>query len=842
MNAPLFCSGFGAYHSPNNVKEPLALLGISMDEIRAKLKAPQAVDKSRAQWAIFSTLRSRSHAEQRQRGEYHALWADIDETGGLTLADTFNRAVGALFCDVLAYTSRSATQDNQKCRLIVPLAEPVSGARYVAMAKILNARLRDAGLVPDIVTERTGQPCYLPNRGEFYAFEVEDVIGQLSPADWAQEIAEKEAAEKAEQVAREAAREAAKLKAQQRMASGETSPIAAFNGAYDLPLMLDSCGYLQKGDRWVSPNSSSGTPGVSLTKDGRKWLSAHGSDADIGKPTANGTMGDAFDLFVHYQHNGDRDAALKAAGAMFTTPEGLTITQANQREYMQAQAIEGAVADFDVLLNGNAPKEWPEIVPLDIKHPARLPVELWPPVLRDYATSAALETETPVELPAMLALGAVAAAVQRVLSVEIKPGYIEPCCLFTVIALPPAARKSAEFSRATRPLVQWEKRQREMVAEEIKQAESMVKTHKERCKELRKMAAKEADGEKVEQLAQELAELEAAEPQIPKAPRIWTSDVTTEHLATMMQDNGEALAVMSSEGGIFETMAGRYSQGVANIDLYLMGHAGDAVRVDRGSKPTVMLDDPRLSMALAVQPDVLASLSNKPGFKGRGLLGRVLFVLPPSTLGQRQGNTQRMDVFTQTNYEAAITHLIDIAHGDNRQPWTLELSRDAYTAWLAFWREVELELAAGGRFEHCRDWAGKLPGAVGRVAGLFHAVRDVDNSATRYIELNDMQAAIATGWALAEHALAAYGLMGADPDVEDAKVLLTWAQRKGLAKFTQRDAHRNHGSRWPKAGELLAGLGVLEERGYIRHRQQPSGEKGGRPTVFYEVNPAGVQM
>ena len=836
MNAPLFCSGFGAYHSPNNERDPRPLLGISMEEIRAKLKNPQAVDKSKAQWAIFSTLRSREHAEQRQRGEYHALWADIDDTGGLTLVDTFSRAVGALLCDVLAYASRSATEDNQKCRLIVPLAEPVNGGQFIAMQRVLNARLRDAGLVPDIATERAGQVCYLPNAGEFYAFEVEDALGPLSPDDWAQEIAEQEVAEKAEQDARQAARDAAKLKAQQRMASGEKSPIDAFNAAYDVGLMLDSFGYLQKGSRWLSPNSSSRNPGVSITDDGRKWLSTHGSDSGIGIKTETGTMGDAFDLFVHYQHGGDKNAAIKAAGEMFTTPEGLSLTQANQREYMQAQAVQNAFADF-ASDTPQQPREWAELVPLDMMQPARLPVEQWPPVLSEYATAAAHETETPAELPAMLALGAVAAAVQRVISVEIKPGYVEPCCLFTAIALPPAARKSAEFKRATRPLVQWEARQRETIADEIKQAESLLKTHKERCKEIRKKAAK-ADGEEAEQLAQELAELEADEPQIPKVPRVWTSDITTEHLATMMQDNNQALAVMSSEGGIFETMAGRYSQGVANIDLYLMGHAGDAVRVDRGSKPPVMLDDPRLSMALAVQPDVLASLSTKPGFKGRGLLGRVLFVLPPSTLGHRKGDTPRADVFSLTNYEQTVTRLLDIAHDESRGPWIIELSHDARAAWTVFWHEVEAELADGGRFENCRDWAGKLPGAVGRIAGLFHAVRDVDNVTTKRVSLEDMQAAIATGRALAEHALAAYGLMGADPDVEDAKFLLAWARRKGLTEFTQREAHRNHGSRWPKADEILAGLMVLEERGYIRQRERPTGEKGGRPSVAYEVNPA----
>jgi hypothetical protein len=72
-----------------------------------------------------------------------------------------------------------------------------------------------------------------------------------------------------------------------------------------------------------------------------------------------------------------------------------------------------------------------------------------------------------------------------------------------------------------------------------------------------------------------------------KAPRVWTEDVTPEKLGTLMAENRQCMAVLSAEGGIFGIMAGRYSKGAPNIDIFLKGHAGEPVRVDRGSREPV---------------------------------------------------------------------------------------------------------------------------------------------------------------------------------------------------------------------------------------------------------------
>lgn len=47
-----------------------------------------------------------------------------------------------------------------------------------------------------------------------------------------------------------------------------------------------------------------------------------------------------------------------------------------------------------------------------------------------------------------------------------------------------------------------------------------------------------------------------------------------------MDAQGGCITVSSAEGGVFDSMAGRYEKG-ANFDIYLKGHSGDPITVDR---------------------------------------------------------------------------------------------------------------------------------------------------------------------------------------------------------------------------------------------------------------------
>ena len=322
------CSGFGQYHSPKNRTCPRDYGAITLDEIKQLAAHPQKVPKENAQWAIFSSLFSRIHAEQRDKGRFFALWADIDEQPDrLTFDDIKGRTCEAVpGVNLITYTSKGATEGNQKCRLIFPLAGPVDGSTFIILQKILNDKLTAAGIIPDRATERAGQVCYLPNQGEYYRYHFEQFMGPLDPNLWADEIAQEQQRIKDAEKAAQERTEQARLKAAMRIKDGTESPIEAFNAEYSIELMFDRYKYIKRGDRWVSPNSESGKAGVKKTRDGIKGLSTHESDAGIGTPTSNGTMFDSFDLFCYYEHGNDRDAALRAAAEMFGITAGLAAT------------------------------------------------------------------------------------------------------------------------------------------------------------------------------------------------------------------------------------------------------------------------------------------------------------------------------------------------------------------------------------------------------------------------------------------------------------------------------------------------------------------------------------
>ncbi len=128
-------------------------------------------------------------------------------------------------------------------------------------------------------------------------------------------------------------------------ATGEgQSVIAAYNAATTVAAELEAAGYRRIGTRMLSPNSTSGIPGVIIFDDGRAY-SHHASD-----PFDPAHSFDAFEVFCTYQHLGNVTAAVKAAAELLdikTLPEG---PSEQDREYQLhgaqvAKAITGRSGD-----------------------------------------------------------------------------------------------------------------------------------------------------------------------------------------------------------------------------------------------------------------------------------------------------------------------------------------------------------------------------------------------------------------------------------------------------------------------------------------------------------------
>ncbi|MEU6997219.1 YfjI family protein [Nonomuraea sp. NPDC046570] len=324
---------------------------------------------------------------------------------------------------------------------------------------------------------------------------------------------------------------------------------------------------------------------------------------------------------------------------------------------------------------------------------------------------------------------------------------------------------------------------------------------------------------------------------VPVLPRLVADDITPETAASLLSEQGGRLAILSAEGGIFATLAGRYS-GTPNLDLFLKGHAGDALIIDRRGR-TERVDDAALTLGLAVQPEIIADIATMPGFRGKGLLGRILYSLPTSNIGYRRIDPPPVPEHVAARYDANLQQLTIGMH-DWDDPARLLLSPDATEVFTEHRRTTETRLRPhSGDLGHITDWAGKFDGAVMRIAGLLHLATHVEDGWRRPISAQTVHAAITLGQYFTAHALATFDAMGADPDVEAARTVHAWLHRTHTTRFTVREAFTAlPRSRFRKVTELEPALDLLEQLGWIRREPDPPRTgPGRRPSPAYAVHP-----
>jgi hypothetical protein len=351
---PRMVSGYGQFHTneadPNNPDKKLKpYVTIDLDGIRALVDNPPSVEKQDAQWLIPSTLLSRNFSEQEKSGEYWMLWADLDKDP-LLIVEVASRLRQLIpGCDFEIYTTKSATEENQKSRIQIPLTKPLLGADWVTCQGMLGDALEAAGMTPDRAAERPAQLCYLPNRGAFYASCSERQGHNLDPiAEGASAIeARRQAIKQAEQVLQQE-RLAATDRRKALKLTDAPDTIGAFNRAYTVQEILQRANYAQRGNTFRHPHSESGSYSASV-KAGR--VHSQSSSDPLYTGGAGGGAHDAFSAFCILFAGGDEKVALKLAGDEWLAIDSESWNVVKQREYHQRESnvefVEGAFVEDD---------------------------------------------------------------------------------------------------------------------------------------------------------------------------------------------------------------------------------------------------------------------------------------------------------------------------------------------------------------------------------------------------------------------------------------------------------------------------------------------------------------
>lgn len=479
------------------------------------------------------------------------------------------------------------------------------------------------------------------------------------------------------------------------------------------------------------------------------------------------------------------------------------------------------------------PAEWPDpILPGTLRTPA-ITSDVLPSWLGDMARAVSEATQTPPALSVMCSLSVLATVLQGRFEVEPQPRYTEPLALWTLATAPPGARKTAVLNALQAPLLYWEKLLRDRMRPEIARVNATRAVAKKRIERLLHDAARAKEPAERESIRKEIEGEETEMPLELYTPRLFTSDVTGERLQALLVEHNGRMAVLSDEAGIFQIMAGMYNGGAANNDVFLQGHAGSAMRVDRAGR-FAHIDKPALSFGLLIQPATLADVASSSKFRNNGLLARFLWAMPLSNVGQRDvrrhtpvpGDVARA-------YEHQLFALLEGFCTQAGPPKVLPVSTAAREAWLDMAAAIELEQGEGGRYESISDWTSKLPGAVARIAALLELAQAGLQASE--VGFESMHRAIQLARLLIPHAQAAFGLLGTDAADSDALAILKWIRANERTEFTRREAQKAQEGRFRSVDRLQKGLDRLEQLDVLRSFKRHN--KGGPPTKTFEVNP-----
>lgn len=501
---------------------------------------------------------------------------------------------------------------------------------------------------------------------------------------------------------------------------------------------------------------------------------------------------------------------------------------------------------------GSAERDWP--TPEDIAKSAKTPlpgsgerdgtgigafgaVERNPKALWEMVDAVSETYQVPRDLPFMLSLAILAIAVGGRRRVRVGPDWVEVLSVYSVVGLPSGERKSPVISRMSGPLRKVETEHIEAERPKVAQAKHKRELYESKVTKIKRKGDTSEKG--MAEFEQAVKLLESTE--VPTLPRLLADDSTPEAMARIMSDQGGRLGVLSAEGGLFATLAGRYSSGVPNLDLVLKAWSGDECRIDRVSREPIILPEPVLSIGLAIQPATISGMAEGKNFRGSGLLARFLYALPASMVGTRaidpppladgveRGWTERLEALTRAMLSETTAEL--------------NLDDDARKQLIEFQRALEPRLhPERGDLAHIADWANKLAGELVRLAALFTLFEEP--TAT---EVNGEMMAEAIDLAdyFISHAVDAFELMsGRRSPLEPSRAVLKWMKREAEARdeFTETTvrevARALHGQEWVAEGgndAVREVLSDLEGFGYVR--KVPKAPKAGRPSERYEVHP-----
>jgi hypothetical protein len=477
---------------------------------------------------------------------------------------------------------------------------------------------------------------------------------------------------------------------------------------------------------------------------------------------------------------------------------------------------------------------WDEPVPL--APPPPLPLD--PARLRGIgvmAEAVARSLQVPVDLPAWLGMAVASTAIGGRRTVTPKDDWVEPVTLYTMPVAAPGEMKSPALSLMAKPVFDEQKRRRDEDKHSVARDQQDRRIAEACISDAESKVIKASDAEKRKSARTNL-DMARDELEALGAPKVFTQliadDTTPEAAVDVIAEQGERLAVLSTESSFLGNVGGRYSKS-ANPEIVLKAWNHEPHSVNRKTGKTLILERPNLSLGLAVQPGFLTGMGETGDvFEARGLMARFIFSMPTSRVGERVYDTAAIPADVRNAYTDAVLRMMTVIWDDeeNRE---MQLDEKAKESFKSFWEELEPRHKAHGDLASVEGWAKKLPGQVLRIAAVLTLFEAPDCLTVSGEIMDD---AISLVPYMIDHARRVADLMSAERQSKlgPARAVLDWLRRtETRGRFAAGDVEKGvRGQQWCTSVEDVdSAIALLLRSDWLRCIDPPEREPGtrGRP-------------
>jgi hypothetical protein len=227
------------------------------------------------------------------------------------------------------------------------------------------------------------------------------------------------------------------------------------------------------------------------------------------------------------------------------------------------------------------------------------------------------------------------------------------------------------------------------------------------------------------------------------APRIMCEDVTGEKMISMLEDHGEALASLSSDArSAVKILSGKYVSNGTDEDPYLKGWSGDSSRQDRMGRASTALDDPVLSVAWAIQPDLFDQLFNHETLAQSGLIPRFISCRVEPELTAPSYDEESAACEAQLRFQNFVTTLLKTYRRSSTTTCDISAEPEAREVFGNYQKEIHDKLQ-NGELDDIRTFAMRWAEIAWKIALILHCAEHTATAHTKQLGASTASNAVA---------------------------------------------------------------------------------------------------